>query len=84
MIDCYITFRSITRAQKGSRLLESAGIHHQMLRTPKIIADQGCGYALRVRRDTARMAVEALRQNEIVYQRVYIVYEFWPYEEIQL
>ena len=46
MYDCYLTFRSITHAQKGSNLLTEAGIRHRMLRTPKTLSAQGCGYAL--------------------------------------
>lgn len=71
MLDYYITFRSITRAQKGSRLLESAGFSCQLLRTPKVLSAQGCGYALRVPASQGVAAAETLRQNEIAFQRLY-------------
>ncbi len=72
MLDCYITFRSVTRAQRGARLLDSLGLDYQLQRTPKSIAAQGCGYALCVRSSEAPMALQALRQNELQYQRVYL------------
>lgn len=84
MLDCYITFRSITRAQRGSALLENLGISHQLLRTPKSLAAQGCGYTLRTQRAFAYQAVQALRQNEIAYQRVYTVSETGQWEELRI
>ena len=84
MYDYYITFRSITRAQRGSGLLDSVGIRHQLLRTPTALAAQGCGYALRVRRETGAQAVEALRQNEIGFQRVYELDGGGQYRELSL
>ncbi|MCI8526014.1 MAG: DUF3343 domain-containing protein [Oscillospiraceae bacterium] len=84
MFDYYITFRSITRAQRGSRLLDSIGLHHQLLRTPKVLSAQGCGYALRLRQELGAQAVEALRQNEIGFQRVYQLDGGGQYQEIGL
>ena len=84
MLDYYITFRSITRAQRGSALFDDAGISNQLLRTPKAIATQGCGYALRVHQQVIYKAVQLLQQNEIAYQHVYRSAEYGQMEEYQI
>lgn len=71
MLDYFITFRSVTRAQRGEELLDQLGVNHQMLRAPKSIATQGCGYALAVSKQSLQRAVRGFKQNEIAYQRVY-------------
>ena len=44
-----ITFRSVTYAQRGERSLTRRGIGCTVMRTPKWMEDQGCGYGLRLR-----------------------------------
>ena len=72
MLDCLITFRSITRAQRGAEVLVQRGIRCRMQRTPSALAEQGCGYVLQVAASQLREAVEALRQCEIPFRRVYL------------
>lgn len=84
MYDCYITFRSITRAQHGSALFNTAEISHQLIRTPKSIASQGCGYALRVHYGAVFQAVQVLRQNEVGFLRVYCGESGGRWEEMQV
>ena len=82
MFDCYITFRSITYAQRGERLLEGTGIPHQLLRTPGALAVQGCGYALRIRRESLQAAAAVLRSAGIVFQRAYCMLGSGQYQEV--
>ena len=42
-----VTFRSITAAQNAARALEQAGLPAQVLRTPRALQEQGCGYCVR-------------------------------------
>lgn len=84
MYDCYLTFRSITHAQKGSNQLTAAGIRHRMLRTPKIFASQGCGYALQLPRKDVEAAVQVLRSCHAILQRVYWQHEGGCVEELML
>ena len=42
-----VTFRSITAAQNAARALEQAGLLAQVLRTPRALQEQGCGYCVR-------------------------------------
>ena len=69
---CYITFRSVTYAQRGEQVLRGAGIGSNLQRTPKWMQEQGCGYCLRLRMDQAHRAVELLRHNGVPLRRVYV------------
>ena len=65
----YITFRSVTYAQKGERLLKQKGILCYMQRTPRWMEEKGCGYAVEVR--DPRQALEILRCGGAVWEKVY-------------
>ena len=45
----YFTVRSVTPGQKGSAALRRGGIDHRLVRAPRVIAPEGCAYALMVR-----------------------------------
>lgn len=67
----YITFRSVTYAQKGERLLKRAGINCFLRRTPKVLANRQCGYSLQIRADDAHQAVELLQKAQVLFGKVY-------------
>lgn len=80
----YITFRSVTFAQRGERVLEGAGIACSIQRTPKWMEEQGCGYALRVwTKDIAR-AAQLLSNSRIPIRRLYRQGEDGQLEEMAL
>lgn len=68
----YITFRSVTTAQRGEKILQMAGVRAVMLRTPKWMESQGCGYSLRLRTDELLPAVSLLREKAVAFRRVYV------------
>lgn len=76
-----ITFRSVTFAQRGERVLRSRGIPCAMQRTPKKLTERGCGYCLRLRGMDALQAVEILRREQLSYEKVYAVSEDGSTEE---
>ena len=67
----YITFRSITFAQQGQRLMEYAGIDCVLMRTPKLLQERGCGYCLRLRTSQTPRAMAVLKEKGARYSRVY-------------
>lgn len=67
----YITFRSITFAQQGQRLLEYANIDCVLMRTPKLLQERGCGYCLRLRTSQTSRAMAVLKEKGARYSRVY-------------
>ena len=80
MDTCLITFRSVTPAQRGESILQKEGIGARLQRTPRVLAEQGCGYSLRVRCGQIPAAVEILRQKGIAYRKVYRLREGNPEE----
>ena len=67
----YITFRSVTYAQRGEKVLSGANIRCTLLRTPKWMEEQGCGYALRLWTKDVTPAVEHLRENRVTWRKLY-------------
>lgn len=67
----YITFRSITYAQRGERLVSRTGVRCNLQRTPRWMEQQGCGYALRIWAEDPQPVVQLLRQNQIPLRRVW-------------
>lgn len=69
--DWLITFRSITFAQRGEQALRAVGIGCQLRRTPKELSAKGCGYALGIRGSDALAAVETLRDQGVLFNKVF-------------
>ena len=67
----FITFRSVTPAQRGQRVLQQAGIETVLLRTPKWMEERGCGYCLRLRQEDTKWAVDLLRQGKLSFSKVF-------------
>ncbi len=77
----YITFRSVTFAQRGEQLLGRGGVRCSLQRTPRWMEEQGCGYALRVWTTDISQAVELLRKGKVPLRRVYLQKEDGQLEE---
>ena len=66
-----ITFRSITFAQRGERMLRQYGVGCSLQRTPRWMEEKGCGYCLKVTNRQVQDAMRLLRQGKIPYRKVY-------------
>ena len=73
MYDYYFTFKSITGAQSGERLLVRNGVAVRLLRTPKHLSHNGCGYSLRVRGRDLAAALNLFYRGNVPYTRVFRV-----------
>lgn len=78
----FITFRSVTPAQRGENTLRRAGMECSVQRTPRFLAEKGCGYCLRFHQREVPRAVEILRQNQVPFSKVYRVLENGAIEEL--
>lgn len=72
MRTCYITFRSVTYAQRGEAVLRAAGVPGALQRARAWMRERGCGYCLRLREDQLPRAVEALDRAQVRYGRVWL------------
>ena len=68
----YVTFRSVTHAQRGERLLQKEGIRCALLRTPKWMEQRGCGYSLRLWTDQIRTVLKILQTGKVPLGKVYL------------
>ena len=80
----YITFRSVTFAQRAEKLLNQYGQRVSLMRTPRWMEEQGCGYALKLRTNDVFPAVRMLRENRIQLRKVYVQLEDGEMEEVRV
>ena len=80
----FITFRSVTFAQRAEKLLQQKNIRVTLMRTPRWMEEQGCGYALKLRTNQISVAVNLLRENRIHLRRVYAQREDGELEEVKV
>ena len=79
-----ITFRSVTYAQRGERVLNRAGERARVQRTPRWMEEQGCGYSLRVQTGSISRVVSLLRAEQLPMGKVYLRREDGGLEEVSL
>lgn len=71
MYDDYLTFRSLTSAQRALAACQTQGIRAELVRAPKDLSAQGCGYALRMDGPDLDRAILELRLWGIPFERGY-------------
>lgn len=78
----FITFRSVTFAQRGEQVLNKAGIRCTLQRTPRWMESQGCGYSLRIWTADVKASVELLRDEGVPMRKVYVQGDNGGLEEV--
>ena len=68
----YVTFRSVTFAQRGEQVLTKGGFRCTLLRTPKWMESQGCGYSIRIWTNDIQEAMALLRKHKVMLRKLYI------------
>ena len=67
----YLTFRSVTVAQRGEGVLRRKGVDCTLQRAPRWMEERGCGYALRVRQKDMEDSVAMLRGSGVLFSKIY-------------
>ncbi len=80
----FITFRSVTPAQRGEVVLRKRGIRCTLQRTPRWMEEKGCGYCLRLMPDQIVDAVGMLRAAQVSFRKVYVQGAEGSVEEVTL
>ena len=80
----FITFRSVTYAQRAEKLLNQRGYRVSLMRSPRWMEEQGCGYALKTGNLDIHRMVYLLRENKIQLRKVYVQQEDGQMEEWKL
>ena len=84
MIVYFITFRSVTPAQRGESLLRKNGFRCTLQRTPRWMQENGCGYCLRLGTERIGEAVSMLERAGLPFRKVYRQNRAGDTEEITL
>lgn len=66
-----LTFRSLTYAQQGARVLERTGISCAIVRIPKEISSRGCSYGLSVPERHIYNAKAGLQKSGFMPERIF-------------
>ena len=78
----FLTFRSITQAQRAERAYSRSGMACTMRRTPLWMEERGCGYGVEVKCSDLRRALEVLRQEKIPFRKSYLLHGDGVVEEL--
>ncbi len=81
MYDCYIISRSITYAQRLSRMLNRAGYTAAVKKLPSGISGTGCGYAVRVPGGQIAAVLQYLKSIEYAPLKILCEFENGRVEE---
>ena len=80
----FVTFRSVTYAQRGERILKDAGLRCTLQRSPRAMEERGCGYSLTLRQQDVQRALGLLRQAQVPMRKVYVRRPDGTLEEVGL
>ena len=80
----FITFRSVTFAQRGEKLLAENGYRSVLRRTPRWMEEKGCGYCLQLTVGEILPPVILLREGGVPLRKVYVQKENGSMAEVAL
>ena len=76
--------RSLTYAQRTAAVLERAGIPARLVRSPKIIAADGCAHSVRIPQRYLPDALAWLDRSDLSPKRIYITAGDGNFQEVEL
>lgn len=82
MVYYLIVCRSLTYAQRTAAVLERGGITGTVLRAPRSIVGEGCGYAVKVSELRLAQALVLLNRAELRPKGVYIAESDGSYRQV--
>lgn len=84
MLHYLILCRSLTYAQKIVQMLERAGVHARLLRSPAAISPTGCSYSVKIAHRDLPQALMILNRFRLPYVGVYLGSTEEGYREVEL
>lgn len=84
MVYYLIVCRSLTYAQRTASALERVGIAARLMRSPRIIAGEGCGYSVKISERNLAGALSALTRVGLSPKRVFLQAGEGTYREVGL
>lgn len=84
MVYYLIVCRSLTYAQRTAAVLERVGIAARLMRSPRIIAGEGCGYSVKIAERNLALALTVLAKQGLSPKRVFLQNGDGSYREVGL
>ena len=84
MVYYLILCRSLTYAQRTAAALERAGITARILRSPKLIDQEGCSHCVKVSERSLTAALVALNRAMLTPKRIFLQAADGGYREVGL
>lgn len=84
MLYYIIVCRSLTYAQRTERVLERVGITATLMRLPRSLSQEGCGYGVKIAERNLPRALQTLNQNELSPRKVFLAGGEGGYQEVAL
>ena len=78
----FLTFRSITHAQRAERAFDRQGMRCFLRRTPRWMEERGCGYGVEVKCARAEEALAVLHREKIPFRKSYLLHPDGTVEEL--
>jgi len=82
MVYYLIICRSLTYAQRTAHVLERAGISWSVMRAPKLISQEGCGYCVKIAERWLTNALLVLRREGMTPKQVFLQSADGIYSEV--
>lgn len=82
MVSYLILCRSLTYAQRTARILEREGVRGSVMRLPRAISTEGCGYCVKISEHWLVTALTALKREGMGPKQVYMEREDHTYSEV--
>lgn len=83
MIYYLIICRSLTYAQRTARILERTGISGHIMRAPKLISKEGCGYCVKIAERRLTDALQILQREGMAPKQVFLQDADGVFSEVQ-
>jgi len=80
----YIICRSLTYAQRTAAALERAGISARILRSPKVVASEGCSHSVKIPQRKLTDALRILSREDLTPKRIYVTADGEHFQEVKL
>ncbi len=84
MVFYLIICRSLTYAQRTAGVLERTGITAHIMRTPRVIAGEGCSHGVKISQRRLPESLLALNRAGLSPQRIFILEADGSYQEVRL
>lgn len=79
----FVTFRSVTLAQRGEQTLSRAGYRTSLRRAPRWMEERGCGYGVEVKLATLEEGLRLLRAQQLSWGRIWQMKPGGDMEEVR-